>query len=70
MTNYERLFGTPEKAAATLEFFELDTINWCADDGSRKACETCSYDFDPYGCCHDDDDFTLLEWLKQESFEF
>ena len=67
MINYERLFGTPERAAATLARMELDTLNWCEDDGTREACKRCPYDFDPYGCCHDDDDFSLLAWLNEKS---
>ena len=66
-TNYERLFGTPERAAATIEAMELDQLDWCLDDGDRLACETCPYDFDPYGCGHDDDGFSWLRWLEQES---
>ena len=56
------LFGTPERAARTLEEFELDQINWChGTDG----CEKCPYEFDRYGCCLPDG-FSLLEWLRGE----
>ena len=40
-TNWERLFGTPERAARTLEEFELDQLNWCR---GTEYCESCPYD--------------------------
>ena len=59
-TNWERLFGTPELAARTLEDFELDQFNWChGTDG----CEKCPYEFDRYGC-YLPDGFSMLEWLE------
>ena len=68
MTNYERLFGTPEKAAATIEALELDQLNWCSkDEMGHYECSKCPYVFDRYGCTLDNDDFTWLKWLKQES---
>ena len=61
-TNWERLFGTPERAAQTLREFELDHLNWChGTDG----CESCPYEFDRYGC-YLPDGFELLEWLREE----
>lgn len=59
-TRWYNLFGTPERAARTLEEFELDQLNWCH---GTDACEKCPYEFDRYGCCLPDG-FSLLEWLK------
>jgi len=59
-SNYSKLFGTPERAARTLEEFELDQLNWCH---GTDACEKCPYEFDRYGCCLPEG-FSLLEWLK------
>lgn len=58
-SNYNRLFGTPERAARTMEEFELDQISWCR---GTDCCEKCPYEFDRYGCCLPDG-FSLLEWL-------
>ena len=61
-TRWAELFGTPERAARTLQEFELDHLNWChGTDG----CEKCPYEFDRYGC-YLPDGFELLEWLKEE----
>ena len=62
-SNYEKLFGTPERAARTLQEFELDHLNWChGTDG----CEKCPYEFDRYGC-YLPDGFELLEWLRGDA---
>ena len=61
-SNYERLFGTPERAARTLEWMELDQINWCTS--IPEGCRECPYEFDRYGC--EPKTETLLEWLKSE----
>lgn len=62
MTNYEKLFGTPERAALTLvERLDVGVIEWCNDD-----CYNCPYEFNPYGC---EQVLTLLEWLEGESYE-
>lgn len=58
-TRYEQLFGTPERAARTLEEFDLDQINWCR---GTDCCESCLYEFDRYGCALPEG-FSLLEWL-------
>lgn len=59
-TRWYDLFSTPERAAKTLEEFELDQLNWChGTDG----CEKCPYEFDRYGC-YLPDGFSMLEWLK------
>lgn len=57
------LFGTPERAARTLEEFELDQINWCH---GTDYCEKCPYEFDRYGC-YPPDGFSLLEWLRGDA---
>ena len=62
-SNYEKLFGTPERAARTMEEFELDQINWCR---GTDCCEKCPYEFDRYGCCLPDG-FSLLEWLRGDA---
>lgn len=58
-----KLFGTPERAARTMEGFELDQINWCR---GTDCCEKCPYEFDRYGCCLPDG-FSLLEWLRGDA---
>ncbi len=60
-TNYERLFGTPEKAARTL--FSDDRHADCADCMIHDGC----YAVD-FGCLVEDYD-TLLGWLKGASDE-
>jgi hypothetical protein len=45
MTNWEKLFGTPEKAARTLvERFDVGVIELCNND-----CGNCPYEYSPYG---------------------
>ena len=62
-SRYSELFGTPERAARTLQEFELDHLNWChGTDG----CEKCPYEFDRYGC-YLPDGFELLEWLRGDA---
>ena len=66
-SNYEKLFGTPERAARTLEAMALDSVNWCNDDsGNYHVCKECPYEYDYYGC-HLPDGFSLLEWLKGDA---
>lgn len=57
-SNYETLFGTPERAARTLARFSPLACSYCAlystcGDDQDKDCLLCDYD-------------ALLEWLKQE----
>lgn len=68
-TRWFELFGTPERAAKTLEAMELDTINWCTDsDGNHRNCGMCPYEYDYYGC-HHEDGFSMLEWLRGKAVE-
>ena len=64
MTNYERLFGTPERAAETLARMDLDKYNWCVPED----CKACPYEFDYYGC-YLQEKFSMLVWLKSEAVE-
>ena len=60
---WHELFGTPERAARTLESMSLDSFNWCRYDAEGQlACKACPYEFDCCGCCLPDG-FALLEWL-------
>lgn len=52
-SNYERLFGTPERAARTL-------VDNC---GKSHFCEGCPADTGIHDCTYD----ALLEWLKGAS---
>ena len=58
-SRWAQMFGTPERAARTLEEFDLDQINWCR---GTDCCESCLYEFDRYGCALPEG-FSLLEWL-------
>jgi hypothetical protein len=62
-SNYERLFGTPEKVIETLEWMEVDMLNWCR---GIQYCEKCPYEFDRYGCSLPDG-FSWIEWLESEA---
>lgn len=77
MTIYERLFGTPERAARTIREIgpNIDQIDMCGimdvfidddmvfGDDPRK-CAKCIYECDRYGC--ERKDITIAEWLAQE----
>ena len=66
MTQWEKLFGTPERAAETLKRMDVDAVNWCVDDsGNYKYCRACPYEHDYYGC-YLTDDFSMLGWLESE----
>ena len=66
MTNYEKLFGTPERAADTLTRMDVDASNWCVNDsGNHKNCRPCPYEYDYWGC-YLPKKFSLLVWLKSE----
>ena len=59
-SRWYELFGTPERAARTLERFELDRLDWC---GGSDCCEKCPYEFNRCEC-YLPDGFSLLEWLR------
>lgn len=68
MTIYERLFGTPERAAWALEEMMVDTIDICAFMdvfGDRDAkCSNCICAYDGYSC--ERKDMSIAEWLATE----
>lgn len=70
MTVYEALFGTPERAAKTLDEMALNSIDYCyaldalTDDREEK-CRNCPYDFDGYSC--EQTGMTILQWLEKEA---
>lgn len=60
-SNYEKLFGTPERAARTMARFSPLACSYCAlesvcGDDQGKDCLLCDHD-------------ALLEWLRGESDE-
>ena len=62
-SRYAELFGTPERAARTLERAELETLDYCAMVNSK--CDECRYESsDGYGCY---DPAPLLEWLRGDA---
>ena len=68
MTVWERLFGTPERAASALEELDLmrDQIGTCylMDVLGDIKCANCFNEYDRYGC--ERKEMTMLQWLKQE----
>ena len=71
MTIWEKLFGTPERTAKTIDGIDqIDLCYWMEDLTNTtppKRCEQCLLEGDRYGCY--DKDMTLLEWLEQEVAE-
>lgn len=72
MTIYEKLFGTPERTAKTLDYIDqIDVCDFMVKVSKNKLppekCEGCLFDYDRYGC--DQKDITLVEWLNQEVSE-
>ena len=66
-SNYERLFGTPERAARTLGC--IGYFKPC-DEGQTWDCAQCPFDsFDCGGTGEpiDDDHDALLEWLRGDA---
>lgn len=69
MTNYEAFFGTPERAAKTMDEVVLDGQDFCfmmdalSMDRDVK-CRNCINENDRYGC--ERKPVTYLEWLMQE----
>lgn len=69
MTVYERLFGTPELTAKSLNLAELSSFDYCymlnALGVTKDAkCRNCPYEYGDYGC--EPRDMTWLDWLRQE----
>ena len=69
MTVWEKLFGTPEHTAVTLDKMALMCVDHCymmdaLTDDRKSKCKNCMYECDRYGC--ELKDMTLLEWLNQE----
>lgn len=62
-SRWHKLFGTPERAAQTLEKFGLDHLDWCYES---DYCEKCPYEFGRYDC-YLPDGFSLLEWLRGDA---
>ena len=72
MTVFERLFGTPERAANALEELAVGVLEICwlveaLTDNQEKKCDNCPYEFDQYGC--EDVGVALVEWLSREVVE-
>ena len=72
MTIYEKLFGTPERAAEMLDGADqIDMCDWMTTVSgvsySPDKCKLCRFDYDRYGCGWKD--MTLFEWLMQEVVE-
>jgi hypothetical protein len=67
MTNYERLFGTPEKVAGRLaKLMGLMKDDICDRFDNCRDCPL--YDAAiPHRCWNECDEGTVLEWLKEES---
>lgn len=62
-TRWRELFGTPERAAGTLERAELEVYDYCAMVNSK--CDECRYEgCDGYGCYNP---APLLEWLRGDA---
>ena len=60
MTNYEKLFGTPERAARIVIALNSCRVVGCEDCAARQLCT-------PYSeFVHDDYD-ALLEWLRGDA---
>ena len=70
MTIWEKLFGSPERAARTIEDADqIDMCYWMDDvtDGnvrSPEKCRLCMFDYDRFFC--ERKDMSLVEWLSQE----
>lgn len=68
MTIWEKLFGTPERTAETIDGSDqIDLCYWMEDVTNSippKRCKQCLFEGDRYGCY--DKGMTLLDWLKQE----
>ena len=72
MTVWEKLFGTPERAAESLDYVDqIDACDWMKHvnkgEFPPERCVGCIFDHDPYGC--ELKDMSISEWLNQEVAE-
>lgn len=57
MTNYEKYFGSPERAAGTMTIF-------CNNQDKKDPCATCEF----FGCmCPVHNSYWFEEWLQEEA---
>ena len=65
-SNYKKLFGTPERAAQTLEKLHVDLADWC---GVFDDCHNCMFGQvdGKRVTCWEPENFSLVEWLKENS---
>ena len=65
MSVYDKLFGSPEKAAESLKRSLLDVQDFCNLVDNR--CDICPYDPGPFGCSRwfegDDGNWSAGEWV-------
>lgn len=62
MTNYEKLFGTPERAARTM----LDLLTCFSCEKCQLGVDACNAITDIY---NDEQEATALEWLRGKAVE-
>ncbi len=65
-SNYEKLFGTPEKAARTLGLLHVEWSDWCAVFSECRDCMFGQVDGERV-TCWEPDDFSLVEWLRGDA---
>ena len=65
-SNYMRLFGTPERAARTLELLHVEWSDWCAVFDECRDCMFGQVDGERV-TCWEPDDFSLVEWLRGDA---
>ena len=65
-SNYEKLFGTPERAARTLELLYVELSDWCAVFSECRDCMFGQVDGERV-TCREPDDFSLVEWLRGDA---
>lgn len=62
-TRWHSLFGTPERAARTLELLHVEWSDWCAVFSECRDCMFGQVEGELV-TCWEPDDFSLLEWLR------
>lgn len=65
-SRYSELFGTPERAARTLELLHVEWSDWCAVFSECRDCMFGQVDGELV-TCWEPDDFSLLEWLRGDA---